>query len=68
MDGFNQHGTRTGERLKHGLMIWCALILFVLGAWLLIEPVEAQGAEKGDNVVADSAYISITAIWPGGGI
>lgn len=54
--------------MKSGLMIWCALILFVLGAWLLIEPARAHGMEKGDNVKAAGAYISITAVVPGGSI
>ena len=66
MDGFDQHGTGPVERVKRGLMVWCALILFVLGVWLLIEPAKAQGTEKGDNVVAASAYISSAAIEPGG--
>lgn len=47
------------ERVKRGLMVWGALILFVLGVWLLIEPMKAHGAEKGDNVVA--ATVSLLA-------
>ena len=66
MGGFDQHGTGPVERVKRGLMIWCALILFMLGVWLLIEPARAQGMEKGDNVVAAGAYISSAAIEPGG--
>lgn len=66
MDGFGQGGTGLRERIKRGLMVWCALILFVLGVWLLIEPVKAQGAEKGDNVVAAGVYIAVAAIQPGG--
>lgn len=67
MDGFGQDGTELRERVKRGLMVCCALILFVLGVWLLIEPVKAQGTEKGDNVVAASAYIAGAATEPGGG-
>ena len=44
------------ERVKRELMVWCALILFVLGAWLLIRPLEAHGMEKVDNVVAAGEY------------
>lgn len=46
------------ERVKHGLMVCCALILFVLGVWLLIEPVKARGAEKVDNVLAADASLA----------
>ena len=66
MDGFGQDGTGLAERVKRGLMVWCALVLFMLGVWLLVEPVRAQGTEKGDNVVVARAYISIAAIEPGG--
>lgn len=66
MDGFGQDGTGLRERIKRGLMVGCALILFVLGVWLLVEPVRASGMEKGDNVVAASVYMTNAAIEPGG--
>lgn len=50
-----QPNTTRTERVKRGLMVWCALILFVLGVWLLLEPLEARGAQKMDNVMAISA-------------
>ena len=66
MDGFGQDGTGLAERVKRGLMVWCALVLFMLGVWLLIEPVKAQGTEKGDNVVAAVACIASAGNEPGG--
>lgn len=66
MDGFGQDGTGLRERIKCGLMVWCALILFGLGVWLLIEPARAQGTEKGDNVDAASVNSASAAIEPGG--
>ena len=50
------HGMTRSERLKRTLMMCCALVLFVLGIWLLIKPVEARSDASGigvvDNVVA----------------
>lgn len=60
------------NRIKRGLMVWCALILFALGIWLLVEPVKSRGAgfhssdqdtsqgtpELVDNVVAVGAQMA----------
>ncbi len=60
------------ERLKRMLMMCGAFILFVLGVWLLVKPVQARGAEfragsqgqslvapaLGDNVIADGCCIA----------
>lgn len=48
-----EHTGRSIEgRLKNVLMVCCALILFVLGVWLLLEPVQAHGSNLIDNVDA----------------
>lgn len=52
MNDSNYYVSSRMERVKRGLMIGCALILFALGVWLLLEPAQARGAEKVDNVVA----------------
>jgi hypothetical protein len=49
-----------GERVRRFLMVSCALVLFVLGVLLLIEPGMARGAEPGkvmDNVGGTAAVI-----------
>jgi hypothetical protein len=49
-----------GERVRRFLMVSCALLLFVLGVLLLIEPALARGAEPGkvmDNVGGTAAAI-----------
>jgi hypothetical protein len=51
------HFTRA-ERIKRGLMVVCAVVLFVLGIFLLVEPLRAGGAEPGkvmDNVGGTAA-------------
>jgi len=48
-------GLVRSERLKRTLMICSALVLFVLGIWLLIEPKQAQGSELVDNVDANNS-------------
>ena len=77
MNSNGEYEANRNERVKRGLMIWCALILFALGIWLLIEPARARGAEfhpSGhglspgtpklvDNVVAIRARACITAVW-----
>jgi hypothetical protein len=55
MSGFNHDVPSRAERIKRGLMAWCAFLLFVLGVWLLVEPAQAHGSEKVDNVVATIA-------------
>jgi hypothetical protein len=55
MNATDETASRT-ERVKRWLMVWCALILFVLGVWLLIRPLEAQSTQKVDNVVAAGEY------------
>jgi hypothetical protein len=62
MDGFGHGEFSRGERVKRGLMVWCALILFVLGVWLLVEPLKARGAEKVDNVVANTSHTTVAPI------
>jgi type II secretory pathway component PulM len=42
------------RRVKGILMVCCALILFVLGLWLLVEPLQAHGRDLIDNVDAYS--------------
>jgi hypothetical protein len=47
------------RRVQRALMVWSALILFVLGVWLLMGPFKAHAAEKVDkvdNVVAAGEY------------
>jgi hypothetical protein len=55
MSGLNHDVPSRTERIKRGLMVGCAFLLFVLGVWLLMEPTQARGAEKVDNVVAATA-------------
>lgn len=50
------------ERVKRGLMVWFALLLFALGVWLLIEPVKAHGAEKVDNVFATGSCFLVAVL------
>lgn len=43
----NRAANRAGKlnrRVKQMLMVCCAVILFVLGVWLLVAPMEARGA------------------------
>lgn len=47
------------ERFKRVLMMCCALVLFALGVWLLIEPVQARGFELVDNVDACSSRTAL---------
>ena len=47
-----------GERVRRFLMVSCALVLFVLGVLLLIEPLMATDAQPGkvmDNVGGTAA-------------
>jgi hypothetical protein len=68
MSRIGQLGLSREERVKRGLMIWCALILFALGIWLLVEPAKARGSRYPndqdpslatpallDNVIANPA-------------
>ena len=53
-----------GERVKRVLMVSCAVILFVLGVLLLVEPLKARGADQGnvmDNVGGTTAADSSCA-------
>lgn len=54
--------TSRTERVKRGLMVGCALILFVLGVWLLVEPLKARGAEKVDNVLAAKVGLAASGL------
>lgn len=59
MNILDRSGTSRTERLRSGLMVWCALILFVLGAWLLVRPLSAcdtRRIEKVHNVVSAHEY------------
>ena len=60
MSGVEQVNLTRGQRIQRFLMTSCALVLFVLGVLLLIEPVMARGAERGkvmDNVGGTAAAI-----------
>jgi hypothetical protein len=76
MNRIGEQTLNSRERVKRGLMVWCALILIALGIWLLVEPRKARGAEfrpsdEGqsmggmelvDNVVAAGARFSPAAV------
>lgn len=75
MNRSDEIGMTRSERLKRALMMFCALILFIVGIWLLIEPERARGSEfhssiqspslgSGelvDNVVANSTFVPASA-------
>jgi len=50
----DDHGTTRGERMKRMLMVCCAAVLFLLGVWLLIQPVQAHGSNFHPNDLARS--------------
>lgn len=52
MNGTEHTVASRADRIKRGLIVWCAMLLLVKGVWLLIEPTKAHGAEKVDNVFA----------------
>jgi hypothetical protein len=58
----DDQGTTRGERLKRVLMVCCALVLFILGVWLLIEPVQAHDAKLMDNVDANNSYTGAAGV------
>jgi hypothetical protein len=39
-------------KLKSCAYLCCAMILFALGLWLLLEPIRAHGQSLRDNVIA----------------
>jgi hypothetical protein len=49
MNGSDHNGMTRGERIKRALMMFCALILFVLGVLLLVEPTQARGSVYHSN-------------------
>lgn len=55
MNSHNGIGVRREGRVKGILVVCCALILFVMGVWLLIEPAQAHGTNLIDNVDARSS-------------
>jgi sulfite exporter TauE/SafE len=52
MNGLGHSDKATEGRLRDVLMVCCAVVLFVLGVWLLIEPKQAHGSILIDNVDA----------------
>jgi high-affinity Fe2+/Pb2+ permease len=50
MNGNDSSGMTRSERIKKALMMFFALVLFVLGVWLLIEPTQARGSEFRSNM------------------
>lgn len=57
MEGFDQFGRLRGKRVRGVLMMGCALVLFMLGVWLLIQPKNASRAGRRDNVSGASADV-----------
>jgi hypothetical protein len=58
MSGAKEVNLTRGERVQRILMVSCAVVLFVLGVLLLIEPLMATDAQPGkvmDNVGGTAA-------------
>jgi hypothetical protein len=49
-------GKGQSGKLRSYLYLCCAVILFVVGIWLLVEPVRSHGQSLRDNVVAGSGF------------
>ena len=58
MSGVEKVNFTPGERVQRVLMVSCAVVLFVLGVLLLVEPMKARDADRGnlmDNVGGTAA-------------
>jgi hypothetical protein len=65
MDAIGERELDRGERAKRKLMVWCALILFALGIWLLVGPAKARGAEfhSSDEDLSLPSQAATAASW-----
>ena len=54
-------GKGQSGKLRSYLYLCCAVILFVVGIWLLVEPVRSHGQSLRDNVVAGNGFRRLIA-------
>jgi hypothetical protein len=62
MGGIREISFTQRERIKRALMVCCAVVLFVMGIFLLFEPLKTRRAESGrlmDNVGGTVAVESL---------
>jgi hypothetical protein len=57
MNHLNEAKVIRSGRLRSGLMMFGALILFAAGLFLLIAPKRAHAGEVGDNVIANDCHL-----------